>query len=458
MKDLVLKTVDDAVGDGFVHCWATALWGVSDDRVHRWRARRRQLGTLEDLAPGGAAVHGLLPSEIDEILAIAEQWGPIDGSHRKLAHRGSYESRVWVAPSTFRRVLAAHGLVLPQRERTPRRAKTPWPDWLVWEPNRIWIWDVTHFGAAKRCVFAIVDMVSRRWIATLVSPEETSTQVRVVFDAALISEGLHELLTDERLDLDVDDTNRPILLAVSDNGPAMTSHDTRAYMALMAIAQHHGRPHTPTDQAWIETFFGHIKGEWPHLNTIRDAGAARDRTCSDPRRVQRSTVARSHRLRHPRRRTQPPRRSNPTGPPPRPPTSPPTTAQPQPPNQHQQPRRDPMTWFITNPISAEESDTPHLHATSATGDSTTPSINGPSARSPQAQDAARSTTLDEPLEIYTTKPSEHSPTDSSATSTAAYTTATTTTNTPPGPTANNKKHNSLLDTYNPGVSSPPLAT
>ena len=113
-------------------------------------------------------------------------------------------------------------------------------------------------------------MVSRRWIATLVSPEETSTQVRVVFDAALISEGLDELLTDERLDLDPGDTTRPILLAVSDNGPAMTSADTRAYMAMMAIAQHHGRPHTPTDQAWIETFFGHIKGEWPHLNTIRD--------------------------------------------------------------------------------------------------------------------------------------------------------------------------------------------
>ena len=35
----------------------------------------------------------------------------------------------------------------------------------------------------------------------------------------------------------------------------MTSHDTRAYMAMMAIAQHHGRPRTPTDQAWIESFF-----------------------------------------------------------------------------------------------------------------------------------------------------------------------------------------------------------
>ena len=28
--------------------------------------------------------------------------------------------------------------------------------------------------------------------------------------------------------------------------------------------------HTPTDQAPIESFFGHIKGEWPHLEHIRD--------------------------------------------------------------------------------------------------------------------------------------------------------------------------------------------
>ena len=70
----------------------------------------------------------------------------------------------------------------------------------------------------------------------------------------------------DRLDLDIDDPDRPILVAVSDNGPAMASHDTRAYMAMMAIAQHHGRPRTPTDQAWIESFFSHITHEWPHLN------------------------------------------------------------------------------------------------------------------------------------------------------------------------------------------------
>ena len=270
VKELVLKTVDDAVAEGMGHRWATGLWGVSDDRVHRWRARRRELGTLEDIAPGGNPTHALLADEVTEVLAIAEEWGPVDRSHRKLAHRGSYEGRVWVSPSTFRRVLACSGLVLPAPPAPSRRTRTPWPDWLVWEPNRIWCWDVTHFGRAHRVAFAIDDVVSRRWIATLVSSEETSTQVRVVFDAALVSEGLDELLPDQRLDLDVDDPARPILLAVSDNGPAMTSGATRAYMAAMAIAQHHGRPYTPTDQAWIETLFGHVKGEWPHLCDIDD--------------------------------------------------------------------------------------------------------------------------------------------------------------------------------------------
>jgi transposase InsO family protein len=41
-------------------------------------------------------------------------------------------------------------------------------------------------------------------------------------------------------------------------------------MALMAIIQHHGRPGTPTDQAHIESFFGHLKREWPHLEHITD--------------------------------------------------------------------------------------------------------------------------------------------------------------------------------------------
>lgn len=270
VKEVVLGTVDEAVAAGLTHAWACAMWQVSDDRVHRWRARRRDVGSLEDAAPGGNPVHGLTPAEIDAVLDLTERWGEVDRSHRKLAHRGSYEQLVWVSPSTFRRVLAANGLVLPEPSpRTPSH-KTPWPEWLVWEPNRIWIWDVTHFTRAKRATFAIVDMVSRYWIDTLTSTEESSTQVKVIFDRAVLDQGLDELLTDDRLDLPHDDPARPILLAVSDNGPQMTSDATKAFMIALAINQHHGRPHTPTDQAWIESFFGHIKSEWPHLEEITD--------------------------------------------------------------------------------------------------------------------------------------------------------------------------------------------
>jgi len=50
----------------------------------------------------------------------------------------------------------------------------------------------------------------------------------------------------------------------------MTADATKAFMALCSIAQHFGRPGVPTDQAPIESFFGHIKTDWPHLETIRD--------------------------------------------------------------------------------------------------------------------------------------------------------------------------------------------
>jgi putative transposase len=228
-------------------------------------------------------VHGLRPEEITAILELFEAWGEVDRSHRKLAHRGSYIGRVWVSPATVRRVLAAHGLVL-KRPRRVRQARRPFPEWADYKRNSIYIYDVTHFaGCPTHAVFAVMDLVTRKWITELVSIEETSTQVQVVFMDALDGEGLLELVEARRdtpspdpLSLDADvDVLPPVLLAVSDNGPQMTSTDTRAFMAMCAIAQHFGRPGTPTDQAWIESLFGHIKADWPHLDRIRDPDVLR---------------------------------------------------------------------------------------------------------------------------------------------------------------------------------------
>ncbi|MGO0578081.1 integrase core domain-containing protein [Ornithinimicrobium panacihumi] len=55
----------------------------------------------------------------------------------------------------------------------------------------------------------------------------------------------------------------------------MIASHTRKFMAMVAIAQHFGRPATPTDQAWIESLNGTVKAEWPHLNTITDPAVLR---------------------------------------------------------------------------------------------------------------------------------------------------------------------------------------
>jgi putative transposase len=144
-------------------------------------------------------------------------------------------------------------------------------------PNRIWIWiyDTTHWTALDAATTAIHDVVSKKWLGDITFHDETSTQVQAVFTRALRDEGLLERIEElaasgEKMSLDPDDDRLPVLLVMSDNGAQMTSGSTREFMALAWLATHYGRPGTPTDQAQIESFFGHLKGENPHLDTIDD--------------------------------------------------------------------------------------------------------------------------------------------------------------------------------------------
>jgi putative transposase len=274
----LLDLLDDALDAGWTLRRVCRDLELPERRAHRWIARRAR-GQLADRAPGGSPMHGLLEEEVAEILALFDQWGETDRSHRKLAHRGSYLRRVWVSPSSVRRVLFLADKHFRPLPRPGRSIRKPFPDWVEYKPNSIWIYDTTHFTAAGMAALIIEDLVSRKWLATVVSVEETSTQVEIGFTEALDREGLLELVEarhdDGRVDLSIDDENRPILLAVSDNEPQMTSGSTREFMAMCAIAQHFGRPGTPTDEPWIESLNGHLKGEYPHLLAIRDPATLR---------------------------------------------------------------------------------------------------------------------------------------------------------------------------------------
>ena len=261
----LLGLIDQAVAEGWAHTRACRVLDLADSRAHHWRVRLRETGTLEDGDPGGGAVHGILAWEEQAILDLIETWGPVDRSHRKLAHRGSYTGTVFVSPSTVLRVALKNRVKLPGEPFRPRPGKSVFPE-ITWEKNRIWIWDATHFTRCKRVIYAIVDVVTRYWIGYLLTSEQTHTQVQLLFARALEDQ---DLLDADGLPPAAED-GLPILVAWSDNGAEMTAIDTRQFMALMAITQHHGRPGTPTDQAHIESFFSHLKRDWPHLLEIRD--------------------------------------------------------------------------------------------------------------------------------------------------------------------------------------------
>jgi hypothetical protein len=99
-----------------------------------------------------------------------------------------------------------------------------------------------------------------KWITTVVSAQESSTQVEVAFIDALEAEGLWEAADDratdalvaalasgdhDAVDTAIGDGQRPLQLAISDNGPQMRSHSTREFLAGVAIAQQFGRPGVP---------------------------------------------------------------------------------------------------------------------------------------------------------------------------------------------------------------------
>lgn len=72
--------------------------------------------------------------------APATNWNSV-----RSALRGSYLHRIWVSPSSVRRVLFLadkHFRPLPKPGRSQRK---PFPDWVDYKPNSIWIYDTTHF-------------------------------------------------------------------------------------------------------------------------------------------------------------------------------------------------------------------------------------------------------------------------------------------------------------------------
>jgi hypothetical protein len=93
-KAALLTLVDDAVAGGWSARRVCALLQVNPLRIARWRARAA-VDALVDRVARVSPVHTLLAWEVAAVLTLARDWGDVDRSHRKLAHRGSYLRLPW---------------------------------------------------------------------------------------------------------------------------------------------------------------------------------------------------------------------------------------------------------------------------------------------------------------------------------------------------------------------------
>lgn len=218
-KGMLIDLVDHAEDGGWSTRAACSYLELSPRRLERWRARVAAGEGLDDHAPGGTPVHGLTPDEEAEIVAVFNEWAEVDRSHRKLAHRGSWLGRFWASPSTVKRVLDRRELRFRGPKRDGRSQRRPWPDWVEEQPNRIWIYDTTHWTTASAATTVISDVITGKWIADITSADETSIEVQAVFTRALRVEGLDEIIdtvNPEGVAWDPDSDDVPVLLVMSD--------------------------------------------------------------------------------------------------------------------------------------------------------------------------------------------------------------------------------------------------
>ena len=227
---------------------------LSRNRLYRWvrgnGMEAVEVMDLEDKPPVAQVVrHKITWAERKAVLELAQEEEWVDLRHRKLAHMLGRLREVFVSESTVLRVLRAAHLVAPPLPR--RRPRLEKPEVKADGPNQVWRWDISYVavGVAFWYLVAILDQYSRKIVGWGFSPQATQAEVKRVWDQALCQEGL----------LDKEGERMP--QAVSDRGSQMKAKSIRAFFKDLGIGQLFCRPHTPNDNAEMESFFATLKCE-----------------------------------------------------------------------------------------------------------------------------------------------------------------------------------------------------
>lgn len=221
-------------------------------RYQRWKRQHKKAGRCTNGKPGpNRAPHRLLPEEEDKIVQVAKDEQYADLSHRQLCVTASENGIVEAGASTFYRVMKRHQLAVHREPKPkPRQEK---PEVHAEKPNQIWSWDLTYIrlGFVFVYLFAIIDVYSRKIVGWHLGFNARVASMKKAWDNALANENL------------IDVTDAPQMpTALSDHGVQMAGKSAKQFFKDLGIKQLFARYQTPTDNAWIETWFRILKNDW----------------------------------------------------------------------------------------------------------------------------------------------------------------------------------------------------
>lgn len=261
IKGQVLEAIDQAVTQGVPALRACEMLGLPRARYYAWKERvaavalAAQNGALTDRPAGPApdtAPHRLREEEKEAIAALLREEQYADLSIPQLAIVASEAAKVQASASSFYRQAHQQEILRTREVKRPVK-KVEKPRVNPTGPNQVWSWDLSYlpfFGNFLYLV-AILDVYSRKITGWKLCLSATVDQVKQVWDVALAREGLLDRAEGPRG-----------LEALSDHGSQMTAHSMADFFRHLGIDQLFARYQTPTDNAWIESWFKTFKYEW----------------------------------------------------------------------------------------------------------------------------------------------------------------------------------------------------
>lgn len=221
-------------------------------RYQRWMRQYWSIGRCANGKPGPKkAPHRLLPEEEGKIIELAKDDQYADLSHRQLSVTASESGEVEASASSFYRVMKQQQL-MEQRERRPKTPQEK-PEVKAECSNQIWSWDLTciPLGFLYVYLFAIIDVYSRKIVGWHLGFNARVESMKKAWDSALTNEDL----------LDMSDAPQ-MPTALSDHGVQMAKKSAKQFFKDLGIKQLFARYQTPTDNAWIESWFRILKHDW----------------------------------------------------------------------------------------------------------------------------------------------------------------------------------------------------